>query len=241
MSLLVFQHHPAETTANFGRVLRDHGHRLNVIHLHEGESLPVDLDDVTGLVIMGGPQNVDQTDKYPWLEAEMELIRHAKEAGLPMVGICLGAQLIAKALGGEVAAMEKPEVGFIDVKLSMPKFVDPVMQGIRWQFPGFHMHGQEVTKLPPEAVPLAMTSQCKYQAFRVGLKIYCFQYHFELDEELIRLFATFPKVREVGLDEKTILDQMAIHFPEYKRLSDLLSENIALLLLPVDRRAAAGV
>jgi GMP synthase (glutamine-hydrolysing) len=171
----------------------------------------------------------------------MELIRQAKAANLPMVGICLGAQLIAKALGGEVAGMANPEVGFGDVKLTMPKFVDPVMQGIRWQFPAFHMHGQEVTKLPPEGMPIAMTTQCKIQAFRVGLNVYAFQYHFELDPDLIRLFATFPLVAKAGLDEKTILEQLKTQYQEYSRLAQRLNDNIVTLLLPVDRRMAVGV
>lgn len=235
MSILVFQHHPSETTSVLGRTLTEHGHRLNVINLHEGDPLPVDLDDVSGLVIMGGPQNVDETTDYPWLEGEMEFIRNAKERGLPMVGICLGAQLIAKALGGEVGGMAKPEVGFGMVKLTMPKFVDPVMQGIRWEFPAFHLHGQEVTKLPPGGMPIAMSDACKIQAFRVGLNIYCFQYHFEADRALIQTFAQFPLMQKGGLDAEAVKKQLDEYYTEYRRLGDRLCENITLLLMPVDR------
>ena len=238
MSILVFQHHPSETTSLLGKTLTEHGHRLTVKNLHAGDKLPVDLDDVTGLIIMGGPQNVDDTADYPWLEGEMELIRQAKERSLPMVGICLGAQLIAKALGGEVAGMAAPEVGFGEVKLTMPKFVDPVMQGIRWAFPAFHLHAQEVTKLPPEGMPIAMTAACKIQAFRVGLNIYCFQYHFEADRALIQTFAKFPLVEKAGMDAAAIDKQLDEHYKEYRRLGDRLCENIAVLLLPVDRRIA---
>jgi len=238
MSLLVLQHHPEEHAARLGQTLRDHGHKLRVIRLDLNQPLPVDLDDVDGLVIMGGPQNVDEVEQSPWLADEMDLIRRAKAAGLPMVGICLGAQLVAKALGGEVAAMAAPEVGFGLTKLTMPKFVDPVMQGIRWQFMQFHMHGQEVTKLPPDAAPLCFSDKCKIQAFRVGLNVYCFQYHFEADKALIEKFAQFSMVSKAGLDSQTILKQMEEHYEEYKRLSQRQCENIALLLMPVDRKVA---
>jgi GMP synthase (glutamine-hydrolysing) len=238
MSLLVLQHHPEEHAARLGQTLRDHGHRLRVIRLDLNQSLPPDLDDVEGLVIMGGPQNVDEVDQYPWLADEMELIRKAKAANLPMVGICLGAQLIAKALGGEVAAMPAAEAGFGLTKLTMPKFVDPVLQGIRWQFMQFHMHGQEVTKLPPDSAPLCFTDKCKIQAYRTGLNIYCFQFHFELDKALIEKFSHFATVTKAGLDSATILQQMEEHYDEYRRISERLCENIATLLLPVDRKVA---
>lgn len=238
MSILVLQHHPSETTSVLGKTLTEHGHRLTVINLHAGDKLPVDLDDVTGLVIMGGPQNVDQTAEFPWLEGEMDLIRQAHKLGLPMVGICLGAQLVAKALGGEVAGMAKPEVGFGMVKLTMPKFVDPILQGIRWEFPAFHLHGQEVTKLPPDSMPLCMTAACKIQAYRVGLNIYCFQYHFEADQALLRKFAQFEFLKQGGLDAAAVDKQIEEHYKEYRRLGDRLCDNIAVLLMPVDRRIA---
>src|SRR5262245_32861350 len=109
MSLLVLQHTADEDASRLGATLRDHGHRLRTILLTNGQapsSLPADLDDVSGLVILGGPMNVDQAEQYPWMKREMELIRQAHAAGKPIVGICLGAQLIGAALGGEVAAME---------------------------------------------------------------------------------------------------------------------------------------
>lgn len=238
MSILVLEHHPLETSGVLGKTLRDHGQRLRVIHLDRGGQLPPDLDDVEGIVIMGGPQNVDETEKYPWLEGEMQLIRDAREKNLPMVGICLGAQLIAKALGGEVAPMASPQGGYGMVRLSMPKFVDPVMQGIRWQFPVFHLHGQEVTKLPPEGVPLCSDDTCKIQAYRVGLNIYCFQYHFEADAQMIDAFYGFDLMKQLGLDAQTIAAQKDAHAKEYTRLGQRLSENIAILLMPVDRQVA---
>lgn len=238
MSILVLEHHPKETSCTLGRVLGEHGHRLNVVHMDRGGRLPEDLDDITGLVIMGGPQNVDQTDQYPWLNDEMQLIVRAKERSLPMVGVCLGAQLIAKALGGEVAAMEKPEVGMLPVRLTMPKFVDPVLQGIRWQFPAMHMHMQEVTKLPPGGMPLCMSDACKIQAYRVGLDIYAFQYHFEADRNLIQTFSTFPLLAKAGLDPKAFLQQAEASYTEYSRLGLRLADNIAKLLIPVDRKLA---
>src|SRR5690606_13233304 len=99
-------------------------------------------------------------------------LRQAHEANVPMVGICLGLQLIATALGGKVEAMPAAEVGWHTVKLAFPGTIDPIYAGIPWQHMQFHLHGQEVTALPPGATPLAASKVCKNQAVKVGLKTY---------------------------------------------------------------------
>ena len=236
MSLIIFQHHPDEGPAQIGRVLQDHGHRLRTIALWDGQAVPADRDDVDGILSMGGPMNVDETDAHPWIESESAYLKAAHEAGVPIVGICLGAQLIAAALGGEVGPMDQPEVGWHNVKLAFPGTIETLYQGIGWDSTQFHLHGQEVKTLPPGATPLAGSARCRTQAFVAGLKTYAFQYHFEWTRADIEHFSNDGLVRAAEVTPSQIAEGADRHYADYRRLGDLLCERIALLLFPIDRR-----
>lgn len=236
MSLLIFQHHANEPPAALGEVLRNHGHRPRVVKLFAGEPLPPDLDDVDGIVSMGGSMNVDQADAHPWIAGEMALLKAAHDAGVPVVGVCLGAQLLAVALGGKVAAMAAPEAGWHNVKLAFPGTMETLYQGVPWDTMQFHLHGQEVTQLPPGATPLAGSKACKTQSFKVGLRSYGFQYHFEYTEADIKAAAGDELAKAAGLTAEALDAQTKGHYDAYRRLGNRLCENMALLLFPIDRR-----
>ncbi len=230
MSIVVFQHEPNEPPARLGDALNHHAHRLRIIRLFAGDSVPVDLDDVDAVLSMGGSANVDETEKYPWLQPEMDYLRKAHARGKPVVGICLGAQLIATALGGKVAPMATPQVGWKPVRLSFPGQTDVLLQGLPWETMQFHLHGQEVTTLPPESMPLAGSTQCKMQAFRVGTKTYAFQYHFEWDAAQINTMLSDPLIAKAGEKPEQILARQDEHYNNYRRLGDRLCDNLAVLL-----------
>lgn len=238
MAILIFQHHRAEPTCRLGETLQDIGHRLRTVALYEGESLPSDLDDVDGVISMGGPMNVDQADAFPWIEGEMALIKQAHEAKLPVVGICLGAQLVAKALGGEVGPMEQAEVGFGPLRLAFPGTTDPIYAGIPWSTTTFHAHAQQVTDLPPGATPLAGSPACKNQAFKVGLTTYAFQYHFEWDRaDLARVLSSMTGwLTEIGADVPAIKADIDKSYPMYRHLGDRLCRTLTDLVFPLDKR-----
>lgn len=236
MSILVFQHQATEPAAVLGEVLRNHGHRLRVIELFAGQPVPPDLDDVHGIVSMGGSPNVDETARYPWLEAEMAYIKTAHERSVPIVGICLGAQLIATALGGKVAAMASPEVGWGNIKMAFPGTIDPIYVGLQWDSMQVHLHGQEVTALPPGTTPLSGSKSCKTQAFKVGSTTYGFQYHFEWTDADIRNAAHDELVKKAGVNPETIIQGITKHYDGYRRLGNRLCETIALMLFPIDMR-----
>ena len=243
MSVLVFQHHSKEGPAALGQALQRTGHRLKTIDLYDGQTPPVDLDDVHGLIVMGGPMNVDQAADYPWLEREIEFIKQTHEAKRPIIGICLGAQLIATALGGKVAPMETPEVGWGNVKLAFPGTIDTMYGGITWDSMQFHLHGQQVTDLPPGAAPLAGSKACRTQAFKVGFSTYGFQYHFEWDDEDIRTVLAdqdaAAMIAAAGTTADAILEEQATHYPGYRRQGDRLCETMANMYFPASRRKGA--
>ncbi len=227
--IVVFQHSDAQNAGRLGLTLRDHGFRLDFRRpdLHAEAAIPPDLDNVQGVLVLGGRQNV--TDGLAWMDREIDFVRRAHEAQIPVLGICLGAQVIARALGGEVAAMAKPEVGFTKVDIVGPGQTDRILAGVRWSSQQFQSHGQEVTKLPPGATLLASSAQCKVQAFCAGIRTYAFQYHFEPDRKEIDGF--FDRNKEMfegaGVDRDTLSKQCDEHYPGFARLADRLCVNIA--------------
>jgi len=239
MSLLFLQHDSDETPARFGEMLRDLGHRLNVIQLYNGEPFPPDLDDIDGIISLGGPMNPDAGAEHPWMAEERSWLKAAHEQGLPVVGICLGAELLAEALGGEVAPMDQPEVGWHPVNLAFPGQMDPLFAGIPWQSHQFHLHGWEVSGLPPDATPFAGSAACRTQAFRVGLRSFGFQYHFEWTESDIRRASRDPFVAEQGVEPETLDKETSRYYADYRRLGDRLCERLGILVF--GRPAAACV
>ncbi len=237
MSILILQHVANEPACRIGEVLRDTGHRLRVCEIFNGQAIP-DLDNVHGVVSMGGPMNVEDQATLPWLAQEMELLRSAHARGVPIVGVCLGAQLLAAALGGEVAAMKTPEVGWANVKLAFPGTIDTIYTGIPWDTTQFHLHGQEVTKLPPGATPLAGSAACRTQAFKVGLRSYGFQYHFEYRRDDLPTFIQDGLFAKAGVEGQAFLTQANVYYDAYRHLGDRLCRNLAGYLFPLDKRAS---
>ena len=240
MAILVLEHHPLETAGRLGVTLNEHGHRQRIVQLHAGDPLPPDLDDVDGLISLGGPMNVDQTADHAWMQPEIELIRQAHEADLPVLGICLGAQLIASALGGEVAAMDEPEIGFYKLTSTFFGTTDPLHLGFPWDTMMFHAHAQQITKAPPGGtpIPLSGTARAKCQAFRVGLNTYGFQYHFEWTRRTIEMLVQEDQ-EFYGSGQHTtdaLLRSLEAHYPLYRHLGDRLCQNLATLMFPLDKR-----
>lgn len=238
MALVVFQHLKTENPGRLGETLGNFGHRLKVIELFNGQSVPSDLDDIDGIVSLGGPMNVDQQDQHPWMVEEMNLIAQAHSVDIPIVGICLGSQLIATALGGEVGAMDVPEVGWAQVKEAFAGQIDPVLSGLPWVSWQCHMHGQQVQKLPAGGAVLSGSQACKIQAFKVGLTTFGFQYHFEWTRQVIQnvVAQSSNLLDKAGVTAKATEEQTQRHYEIYRHLGDRLCENLAGLLFPIDKR-----
>lgn len=238
MAILVFEHCDLSGVRRLGATLRDYGHRLDIRRMHRGDTLPHDLDDVQGVIACGGPHSANDTEPA-WLVGEMDLLREAHAAGLPVVGICLGCQLLARALGGEVGPLDGGiEFGWHDVRLTDVGKDDPLHAGIPWTSPQFQYHRDAVTTPPPGARVLSRSARCGVQAWAHGLNAYGFQYHPEYDDETIAtIMRTEPEVvAEAGLEIARLGADTERLYPTFARLGDRLFEAIALLLMPVDRR-----
>lgn len=233
-TVIVFQHGQMGP-GRFGVTLRDLGFKLDIRrpHLAAGEGgapVPPDLDNVSGVLVLGGSQNVTDIATCPWMQAEAEFLKKAHERGLPVIGLCLGAQLIAHALGGQVAYKEgNPELGFVPVSLTIPAQTETVLAGIPWNHSQPFSCEQEVKTLPPGATLLMTSRNTKHVAYRVGMRTYGFLFHPECDRPLLDTMwnmssSWFPKV---GTSAAAISQQTDAHYPNFARVADRLALNLA--------------
>lgn len=180
MKILVFQHLAVEHPGVFRDFFREHGILWDAVELDSGVPIP-SLDGYDALWVMGGPMDVWETDLYPWLIPEKAAIREAVvERRLPFLGICLGHQLLADALGGSCRKMAAPEIGVHKVILTDNAAADPLFQGLPATKEVLQWHAVEVAALPPGATVLATSPACSVQAMRVGDRAWGVQYHVEI-------------------------------------------------------------
>lgn len=245
MAIIIFQHHDSGGPGRLGATLRDHGFTLDIRRpdLHPGchrRGVPHDLDNVEGLLILGGPQNVTDIARHGWMQDEVGFLRACHGAELPVIGICLGAQLIAHSLGGSVAPRGTPLMGFDTVSLTPAGQTEPMLGGIAWNHPSLFSCGQEVKTLPPGATLLAGTTTTPHQVFRCGVRTYAFAQHVECDraqaEALMREACSVPGAGAAPADLGAQLDR---HYASYARLADRLCVNLATLLFPLSRKLSA--
>lgn len=180
-----FQHIDCEGPGTLEEILRSNGIKLQVLKPFKGDKIPEQPGD--GLVVLGGPMGVYEESRYPWMTAELEALRLCLETRRPILGICLGAQMLAGAGGGKVFKGAQPEVGWYPVTLTKYGHLDPLFLGLDETLTAFQWHG-DTFDLGPGATRLAESALYPNQAFRLGVNAYGFQFHLETTEEMIRLW-----------------------------------------------------
>jgi len=147
--------------------------------------IPAQPGDYAGLLVLGGPMSANDTGRYPFLGQTMQLIRDFAAADRPVLGICLGAQIIARTFGGEVYRMERLESGFYTMEVTPEGKRDPVFSALGSDVTSFQNHFEAVRNIP-DAVALATGGACPIQAFRVGRATYATQFHPEVTIDIVR-------------------------------------------------------
>jgi GMP synthase (glutamine-hydrolysing) len=182
--VLVLQHVPHESLGALQSHLRDAGLPWRYVELFRETPDDLGLDAAAGLVVLGGPMNVDEVEKHPFLRAEIGWIRDAVAARVPLLGICLGAQLLAKAMGARVFPNSVKEIGWYEIDLTTEAAGDWLFGDRGPTETVFQWHGDTFDP-PPGAVLLARGNQCAQQAFRFGPAAYGLQFHVEMTPEMV--------------------------------------------------------
>jgi GMP synthase (glutamine-hydrolysing) len=223
--MLVFQHVPYEILGTLDPQLRDAGFRIRYVNFgRQGDARP-DIGRYHGVIVLGGPMNCDEIKRYPHLAVETEAIRSAIERGMPVLGICLGAQLIARALGAQVRSNHEKEIGWYDVCPTPAGAHDPLFTHFAATEKIFQWHG-DTFDIPDGAVHLATSASCINQAFRYGDNVYALQFHLEVDEPLITRWLHTPAMdRECtgsGFEPERIKADTRQHIARSLHLSHLV-------------------
>ena len=198
MRVLSIVHQEDAATGVFADAVADSGAHLEEWVISNGSSPEASPDSYDAVLIFGGAMHVDQENRHAWLRDEDELLRGLAARGVPMLGVCLGAQLIAKALGARVGAMPTPQIGWFDVEQTPEAAGDPVFADLPGRFSSFQWHSYAF-ELPPNAVPLARDSVC-LQAFRAGEHVWGIQFHAEVTKESVDDWFRSSKPPDAPLD-----------------------------------------
>src|SRR6185503_10969398 len=182
--LLVLQHVAHELLGTLNPLLKSAGFRIRYVNFARHPDAQPSLDGYDGLVILGGPMSVNDAGRLPHLTTELALIEDAVRRDMPVLGICLGAQLIAKSLGAPVYRNPQKEIGWYDVSPTADAGSDPLLRQLQKTEKIFQWHG-ETFDIPKSTRHLAFSPLCANQAFRYGAKVYGFQFHMEVDEPMI--------------------------------------------------------
>ena len=193
--IVVFQHVAAEPLGTLDPLIRARGHRIRFHNFERFPHAQPDIDRYRGLIVLGGPMNVCDQPQPAHLRTELRAIERALHQGKPVLGICLGAQLLAHVLGAPVRRHAQPEIGWYDIHTTAAGQADPVFGALGERAAVFQWHGC-TNDLPDGAVQLARSDTCEQQAFRWGDSAYGFQFHLETDAALIERWLRLPQHRE---------------------------------------------
>lgn len=181
---LALQHVAPETPGAISDALRAHGIEIDTVRIDLGQPVPATIGEADALIVMGGPMGVYEADRHPHLGRELALIESALRAERPILGVCLGSQLLAAALGAGVAPGPRKEIGWFPVTLEESAAADPLWRGIDHEFMAFHWHGDRF-ELPAGAASLARSERTPIQAYRYGTHTYGFLFHMEITREIV--------------------------------------------------------
>ncbi len=230
-NVLVLQHAAPENLGTIADALNTAGIRPTYARTFDGAPVPKNPDSFDALILMGGPQSVYETDRFPYLKEELRLIEQTLKANKPILGVCLGSQLLAAALGAPVTPGTKKEIGWFPITLKQPARTDPLFKEAPPSFIPLHWHG-DIFQLPEGAISLASSTLTEHQAFRYGANAYGLLFHMEITPPMINEWTTAfaGELQKEGLNGQDILRKTAYHQPPLHTLGSAIYSNWTALL-----------
>ena len=220
--VLIIQHQAGEGPGTIEEELLGAGHKVRKVRVDEGDKVPSEVGPLSGLVVMGGSMGVGDQGKLSHLKDEIALLKQFLAAEKPILGICLGAQLLAAALGTEVAAGEK-EIGWFPARKLPDAFKDPVLRRLPENFPALMWHGDHFA-LPKGAVHLLSTDKCVCAAFRHGKKAYGLVPHLEMTAAMVdeMVAGSRKELVAAGVEAGQILEDTSEHAEPAEELARVM-------------------
>jgi len=222
MKVLIVQHVECEGPGYLEDFLCEKGIDYEITRMYEGEQLP---DNFDAMIVLGGPMNVYEEERYPYLKRLTTTIKNLATEGGYYLGFCLGGQLLAKALGAKVRRNHTREIGNFEIGLTEEGLEDPLFKGFTHTFPALEWHG-DTFEIPEEAVKLAESELCSTQAFRFK-NAYGLQFHLETTPGMLAEWTDVyaDELNEEGIDAAVMLKEMKKKADNYRELSNQLFTN----------------
>jgi len=211
--ILVLQHVPSEGLGIIGPLIRKVGFETVFLRVYKNERIPGHLDGYSALIVLGGPMGVYEDELYPFIKDEIRLIRSALLDRIPILGVCLGSQLLARAAGADVYKGGKKEIGWYNAELTGDGLNDRLFHGLPEELMVFQWHG-DTFDVPEGAKRLASSKLFPNQVIRVGPVAYGIQFHLEVTEDMIRdwLMVNKEELKPLkSIDPKKIIKETPVH------------------------------
>lgn len=220
MRVLSIVHQRDAAAGVFAEGLREAGAQIEEWLISEGGEAPADPFGYDAVMVFGGAMHVDQEDRHAWLDPEKRLLADLLHGGRPVLGACLGAQLLCAAAGGQVRRMPEPEIGWFDVEVTAGGAEDPLLGPLAPGFSAFQWHSYECVP-PPQAPVLARSAACA-QAFKLGSRAWALQFHAEVSaadaEAWIDDWRSDEDAVRIGLDADALRAETAAAIPAWNEL-----------------------
>ena len=233
-TVCVLQHIYCETPGTISDCLQSAGIDMHFVRTFERNPIPSSLDTQAGLIVMGGPMSVYDHEQFPFLLEEQRLIEKALKDDKPVLGVCLGSQLLAATLGAEVKSGAQKEIGWYPVTLMESAATDALWKELPARFTAYHWHG-DVFDLPQGAVSLAASELTPCQGFRYGANAYGFLFHMEVTEKIIKnMVAEFQdELEEQCITAGSIIQKTRDYLSELQTVGGKVFRRWAKSLKPI--------